>query len=182
MRTWVVVLVLVLARVAHADDVRLHAEVDPQPFILGGYGGQIGARVGHVRGAVASFSLDVPDVIAQLGGNDGFHQHLRPSGALYGLYYLSDRSGWAFGGSLRLLRWEYTYDGDPGHADTWELSPEAIAAYQWHPTASGFYVQPWATVATTVYRHGDPRIDGHRYDPLPIQLFATVNLGWDLTL
>ena len=173
-------ILLALAGAVRADDLRFHAEIDPQPFILGGYGGQVGVRYDHLRAAVASFALDEPDAIAQLGGNDHFHVELRPSGAFYVLYYLGDRSSWAFGGSMRLLRFEYTYDGDPALAHTWELSPEAIAAYKWQPTSTGFYLQPWATISTTLYRHGDTQVGTHHYDPLPIGLFATVNIGWEL--
>ena len=121
-------------------------------------------------------------MIAQLGGNDGFHQHVRHSNALYVLYFLDEGSGFAFGGSMRLLRLSFTFDGETGAAKTWELGPEAIAAYKWQPTDYGFYVMPWVAVGVTLYHHGDPTVGAHTYDPLPVNLFATMNVGWDFWL
>ena len=114
MRAALVVWLMLATSAARAEDnadIRVHLEIDPQPFILGGYGIQPGVRVGHLRAALGNFRLDVPDLITELGGNEGFHQSLRHSNALYILYFLDDRSGFAFGGSLRLLRLTFTRDG-----------------------------------------------------------------------
>jgi hypothetical protein len=170
------------ARAEDKADVRLHLEIDPQPFILGGYGIQPGVRYNHLRAALGNFRLDVPDMIAQLGGNDGFHQHVRHSNALYILYFLDEGSGFAFGGSLRLLRLSYTRDGETETAKTWELGPEAIAGYKWQPTDYGFYVMPWVAAGVTLYRSGDATVAGRTYEPLPVNVFATVNVGWDFWL
>ena len=179
-------------KTAPDETVRLHAEVDPLPFVRGGYGGQLGVRPlrlanGRLRFALASFALDVPDFAVQLGGNDGFHIRVRPSAALYVLYYLSSsRNGFAVGGSLRYLRLRTTHDDVFGaHDDTSELSPEAIVAYKWHPTRYGFYVQPWFGLSATLWRShdakvGDSAVGDRTYDPLPVQAFFTVNLGWEL--
>ena len=174
---------------ASADEPhRLHVEVDPLPFALGGYGGQIGYRAAalpRLRVAVASFALDVPDAVAQLDDdNDRFHVRVRPSGAIYFLYFLSGaRGGWVAGGSVRSLRLEYTHDDAPG-AETRlvELSVEAIAGYKWHPWDAGFYLQPWVTVARTLTRSDDAVVEGREYQQMFLQLFATVNLGWELAL
>lgn len=179
---------------ARADDappgeaVRLHAELDPLTFANGGYGGQIGIRhpaLHGVRLAIASFSLHVPDPLAQVGGNDGFDLRVRPSAALYALYYLRTpgRDGFAVGTSLRYLRLRYEHDDVPGaRADTSELSPEAIVGYQWHPFHNGFYLQPWLALGVTVVRSGEPTVGSHRYEPLPVQPFFTVNIGWEQRL
>ncbi len=182
-------LVLLAAGAAAADEPhRLHAEVDPLPFILGGYGGQIGFRAAQaprLRFAVASFALDVPDLVAQLDSdNDGFHIRVRPSGAFYCLYYLTGtRGGWVAGGSLRYLRLEYSHDDVPdAETDIGELSVEAIAGYKWHPWDAGFYLQPWVTVARALARSDDAVVGDHSYQQMFVQLFATVNLGWELPL
>lgn len=175
--------ILLASSIARAEpDIRLHLEVDPQPFILGGYGIQPGIRYNHLRAGLGNFRLDVPDAITELGGNDGFHQQVRHSNALYILYFLGDRSGFAFGGSLRLLRVTFTRDGETDEAKTWQFGPEAIAGYKWHPTSYGFYVMPWVAVGVTLHESGDPTVAGRTYDPLPLNLFATVNLGWEFRL
>ncbi len=167
----------------------LHAEVDPLPFLTGGYGGQIGVRppgLGGVRLAVASFALDVPDIVAQFGDNDGFTVRVRPSAAVYALYYLEDggADGPAFGVALRYLRLRYRHVDEPGLAEVRELSPEAIVAYQWHPAraraARGFYLQAWFGLSVTALRDGERVVGSQRYDALPVQPFFTVNLGWEL--
>ena len=170
------------------EAVRIHAELDPLTFANAGYGGQIGIRHPALRGvrlAIASFSLHVPDLIAQIGENDGFDLRVRPSGAFYALYYLraAGRDGLAVGASVRYLRLRYEHDDVPGqHADVSELSPEAIIGYQWHPFHNGFYLQPWLALGVTLLRSGEPTVGDKRYDALPIQPFFTVNIGWEQAL
>lgn len=173
---------------ARADDVTVHVELDPLPFANGGYGAQVGLRhpaLAGVRLAVASFSLHVPDPIAQLGGNDGFDLRVRPSAALYALYYRAapGHDGLALGVSLRYLRVRYQHDDAAGgQVEVCEVSPEAIVGYQWHPWRNGFYLQPWLALGVTVHRDRAARVGGHTYAPLPVSPFATVNLGWERRL
>jgi len=184
MRT-VVLTLLVLAGTARAEErIYLHAELDPLTFVNGGYGGQLGVRFEHLRFALASFSLHVPDVISQLG-NAGFDERVQPSGALYALYYphAAGHDGFAFGGSVRLLRIEYHHDDVPGgDAHVTELSPEAIVGYQWHPFHNGFYLQPWLALGVTAWRNHAGVVGAHTYDELPVSPFFTVNLGWEHAL
>lgn len=174
------VISLLLVGGAARADILLHAELDPLTFANRGYGAQVGVRVDHLRFALASFSLHVPDVISQIG-NAKFDERVQPSGALYALYYLHapGRDGFAFGGSLRLLRIAYQHDNEPGAAHVTELSPEAIIGYQWHPFHNGFYLQPWLALGVTLWRNHDPVLNGHTYDELPVSPFFTVNIGWE---
>jgi hypothetical protein len=179
-----------VASPAFADEppTLVHAELDPLTFINSGYGAQIGIRhpaLHGVRLAIASFSLDVPDVVGQLGGNDGFHVRVRPSGAIYALYYFNpaSRDGFAVGGSVRLLRYEYEHDDFPGQiAHVTEISPELIGGYQWHPFHNGFYLQPWVAFGVALYHSASPIVGTHTYQELPVSPFATVNVGWELSL
>ena len=176
-------LVAALATGAAADPPQLHVEADPLPLIRGGYVLQVGVRPAGSpwRIAVASFALDVPDPAVQVGGNDGFHLRVRPSAAIYVLRYFPGRDGWLVGGALRYLRLRYTHDDAPGaRGDLSTVSPELIAGYHWHPTRAGFYVQPWVGLAVLAWTSADAAVDGRAYDGLPIQPFATVNLGWEL--
>jgi len=187
-------LLVATASTAAAEAPLVHAEVDPLTFALRGYGGQIGLRHPALRGvrlAVASFALDVPDVIERHDGNAGWDKRVRPSAALYALYYTAapGHDGFALGASLRYLRPRYINldgDGPAGaplpHADVEELSPELIVGYQWHPFDGVFYVQPWAALGITAWRRGEPRVDGWVYDEPTVSPFFTVNLGWELGL
>jgi hypothetical protein len=179
-------LAVLLAGTAHADDrTYLHVELDPLTFANAGYGAQLGVRLPPLHGvrlAIASFSLHVPDAIAQLGGNDGFDERVQPSGAVYALYYLRTpgEDGLAVGGSVRLLRVRYRHDDVPDLEDhVTEVSPEAIVGYQWHPFHDGFYVQPWLALGVTVWRDHDARVGDHAFTELPVSPFFTVNLGWE---
>ncbi len=171
---------------AAADQLGVHAEVDPLPFVLSGYGGQIGLRpvgLGGVRFAFASFSLDAPDPVVQLGGNNGFHARVLPSAALYVLYYPTPtEDGWAFGGAMRYLRLRYSHDNVAGSLDVAELSPELIGGYQWHPLKSGLYLQPWLGLSATLWRNQPAVLGDVEYSPLPVQAFATVNIGFETAL
>lgn len=189
-RALAVVLGLASSSVARADDAKpapwlVSAEVDPFPFATRGYGMQIGVRppaLGGIRIALASFLVNVPEPVAELNGNDGFDVTVRPSAALYVLRYFAPpgRDGLAVGGALRYLRFWYRHDDVPGaEAFTSELSPEAIVAYQWHPFGGGFYLQPWAGLSFTAVRSGERVVGGKTYDPLVVQPFFTVNIGWE---
>jgi len=177
-----------LAPAARADDTLVHGELDPLTFANRGYGGQIGIRhpaLHGVRIAIASFSLHVPDVLSQLGGNDGFDLRVRPSGAIYVLYYLEPpgHDGLSFGGSLQYLRLSYGHDSAPGeHVDVAEVSPQAIVGYQWHPFHGGLYLQPWLALGVALTHDGDAVVGGHRYSELPISPFFTVNIGYEHAL
>ncbi|HEY4183177.1 MAG TPA: hypothetical protein VGM90_40415 [Kofleriaceae bacterium] len=178
---WCLISPLLLVGTVHADPVLLHAEVDPLTFANGGYGGQVGVRVDHLRFAIASFSLHVPDIVSQIG-NDGFDERVRPSGAIYGLYYprAAGRDGFAFGASVRLLRIRYEHDDVLDMEDhVTEVSPEAIVGYQWHPFHNGFYLQPWLALGVTVWRNHPGTVGTYSYDELPISPFFTVNIGWE---
>ncbi len=180
------VAIALVAGTARADDqTLLHAELDPLTFAnQPGYGGQIGVRhpaLHGVRIAIASFALHVPDVLSGLLGNDGVDQRVRPSGAIYGLYYVGPpgKDGLAIGASLRYLRIRYELESDPAmRIDVSELSPEVIAGYQWHPLDGRFYVQPWFALGVTVWRS---RGLGFAYEP-PVSPFFTVNVGYELAL
>jgi hypothetical protein len=183
----VLVSLWLIASPALADEPRtyVHGEVDPLTFANSGYGGQLGIRLpalDGVRVAIASFSLHVPDLVSQLGGNDGFHVRVRPSGALYVLYYFAPagHDGVALGGSVRYLRIEYDHDSAPGvTANVSEISPEAIIGYQWHPFHNGFYLQPWLALGVAL-SHSAPAVVGtHTYNEAPVSPFATVNIGWE---
>jgi hypothetical protein len=181
----IVLAILLAPALARADEPLVHAELDPLTFANRGYGAQIGIRHPALRGvrlAIASFSLHVPDPIAQIG-NAGFDERVRPSGAIYALYYFASPShdGFAAGASIRYLRIRYAQDDEPGlSADVSQISPEAIVAYQWHPFHNGFYLQPWFALGVTLWSSGDGVVGGHRYDPLPVSPFFTVNIGYEL--
>lgn len=189
-KTWPCVgMLLVLTGSSAADESpnsahRVHLELDPLPFALGGHGVQIGwrpAQLPELRIALANFALGIPDSVAQIdSANDGFGLDVRPTPALFVHYLRGPRSGFAIGGSLRYLRLRYSR-GDTT-ADTEEVSLEAIAGYRWFPSSSGFYVHPWLGLSRALRTSGRAEIDGVTYSSPPVQPFATVNLGWELSL
>jgi len=172
-----------VAPTANAEPTRFHVEADPLPFVMSGYGVQVGVAPGALNGwrfGLGNFSLEVPDFVAQLNNdNDGFHLKVRRSHALYGLYFFDGLRGWCVGGSLRYLRLEYTHDATPGErARVGEFSVEAIAGYKWHPVKNGFYVMPWFAVAKPLFTRGTAQVGSSTYQTDFVQLFATANLGW----
>ena len=140
------------------------------------------AALRGVRLSIASFSVDVPDFLAELGGNDGFHLDVRPlSGGIYALYYFAPpgHDGLTVGASVRYLRLRFSHDDESASTDVRQISPEAIVGYQWHPFANGFYVQPWLALGVVAWRSGDATVGTHAYDEMPISVFFTANLGYE---
>lgn len=174
---------LLVGTTTHAAELRPHVEVDPLPFVRHGYGAQVGVRPSALRGvrlAVASFMLDVPDLVTRFGGNDGFHARVRPSGALYALYYPYPHDSVAVGVSIRYLRLTYTHDERPDlEATVSQISPELVVGFQWHPTSLGFYVQPWMGLGVVAWQSKEVVVGARTYTALPISPFFTVNLGWE---
>lgn len=167
---------------AEEESLTLHAELDPLPFIQGGYGIQIGfahAALPGWRFGLGNFSLDVPDAAVQLNSdNDGFHIRVRNSRALYGLHFFSGLKGWCVGGSLRMLRQQFTHDDAAGESrSVREFSAEAIGGYKWHPLDSRFYLMPWAALAKTLHSESSVELAGKSFQPDFVQLFATMNIG-----
>lgn len=164
---------------------RFHLELDPQPFVLGGHGVQVGWRpkwLPELRIAIANFALDLPDAVAQFDDkNKGFHLSVLPTPALFvhAIY-----KGFLLGGSLRYLRLEYTHDDFAGElSTTQDISLEVIGGYRWFPTTNlGFYVHPWLGLSTSLHQSGSKQVGDRSYKELPIQPFFTVNLGWELAL
>jgi hypothetical protein len=169
---------------APAPTSSVHAEIDPFPFATGRWGVQVGARPAALRGlrlSIASFSVDVPDFLAELGGNEGFHLDVRPlSGGIYALYYFAPpgEDGLTIGGSVRYLRLRFSHD-DGGSIDIRQVSPEAIVGYQWHPFDNGFYVQPWLALGVVAWRSGEATVGTHTYDEMPVSVFFTANVGYE---
>lgn len=179
----VVIGFLLAATPASARDLRVHVEADPLPFILGGYGLQVGLAHKAIPGwrlGLGNFSLDVPDIAAQLNSdNEGFHLRVRRSHALYGLHFFSGLRGWCVGGSMRYLRLEYTHDDSPGeHVRVGEFSVEAIGGYKWHPADNGFYLMPWVAIAKPIIATGDAELGTNAYQTDFVQLFMTANIGY----
>ena len=177
-------LAIALAGTARADTL-LHAELDPLTFSnQPGYGGQIGIRhpaLHGVRIAIASFALHVPDFLGHILNGEDIDQRVRPSGAIYGLYYFKGpgHDGLAVGASIRYLRIHYELESDSAmDLDISEISPELIAGYQWHPLHNGFYLQPWFALGVTVWRDKSLGF----VDEPPVSPFFTVNIGYELSL
>ncbi len=168
---------------AQSEELSLHVEVDPLPFILGGYGIQLGVAHTALPGwrlGLGNFSLDVPDMATQLNSdNEGFHLRVRHSHALYLLRFLSGLDGWCIGGSVRILRQRFTHDDAPADSLTIrEYSVEAIAGYKWHPASNGFYLMPWVALAKPLVASDSVQLAGQDYNVDFVQLFGTVNVGW----
>jgi hypothetical protein len=189
------IVIALAAGVAHADDrTVLDVEIDPFPFATLRYGVQVGVRapaLAGVRLSVASFSVDVPDLLAESLYGEGTHLDVRPgSGAIYALYYFrkAGEDGFCVGASMRYLRIRSTHDDAPGEVvRLFELSPEAIVGYQWHPFRNGFYVQPWLALGVTIYTrgttaYGDPQNAPVVFDEPPVSPFFTVNIGYEHSL
>jgi hypothetical protein len=179
-------LVSLLSSTARADpSSSVDIEIDPFPFATGRWGVQVGARPAPLKGlrlSIASFSVDVPDFLAELGGNEGFHLDVRPlSGGIYGLYYFAPpgENSFTVGASVRYLRLRYSHDDETTSTNVRQVSPEAIVGYQWHPFHNGFYVQPWLALGVVLWRSGEPTVGAHTYDEMPISVFFTANVGYE---
>ena len=171
--------VLAFTATAHADTFpRLSAETDPSLFALDGYGFSLGASAApHWHLQVTEFAAN----LYKIATPDGWHARMRNGTFFWVRYYARpDNEGWFVGSALAAIDWRYTRGDTPGAAEQDQFAVMPFAGYRWFPTASGFYVLPWAGVALPFHTVGDATLGTMTYESkFPVFPLAAVHLGWE---
>jgi len=157
--------------------VGLSLEIDPVPFMAGGYSVGLGWRLDHLRLSVHAYAADVPSAVVP----HGFDARIRYGLAIRGQLYLEGGArGWFAGAELGPTSLRYTRSGTAGAARVDHLSFTPTAGYRWFPWGGGLYLMPAAGVEMPLVSRGDSTLGG---EPLPSRRatpLAAFHVGWEI--
>ncbi len=179
----VTTLLAAVGTVAAAEPVNtLHFSVgtDALPWVSHGYSAMVAVEgaTTPLRVTAEIWSLEFPSAIVELNPeNAGEGWARRATGlSLYFDWHFTE--AWHAGlivGGLRSRVWRQDHDGSSHF-----MSYEALArgGYRWLPFDElGLYLNPWVAAGPIVAVGGDSLGD-QVFDELPIQILATLHLGW----
>ena len=162
---------------ARAEGLGFSAEIDPLPFLAGGYSVGLGWRLDRLRLSAHAFAADVPSFALP----SGFRAHIQSGYALRAQLYLSPRArGWFAGAEIGPTSIRYTKIGGEGVARVDHLSFTPTAGLRWFPSGEGLYFMPAVGVELPLRTRGDETLGGK---PVPAQRatpIAALHLGWEL--
>lgn len=162
---------------ASADPTRPGAwsvEVDPLPFVSGGYSVAVGWQTAHLRVSANAFAANLPSFAVQ----DGWTGRVRAAGALR-LQLYPDRRSRGFFGAVQLGPVASRFTSSSGAiADAYQLVLTPSVGYRWFPWDGrlGLYLMPAVGVGLAV----GTWTEGSAYPAPTVTAQAALHLGWEL--
>lgn len=193
MKTLVTIILMALSMgvYAQADSTTctykktLSVEIDPAPFILGGYSFSLKyspKNMEHWSFMASVYSSRFPDKMMSTENYEkGFRdQKMNPSSAVFVDYYLkNNRKGLHFGPSV------FWYNKEIGHKEYSETTkfnsiyPNVRLGYLFNLCKSEkFYINPWMNVGHEFIIGNSNKIQGNSYKPSAVSYIIAVHLGY----
>ena len=149
-------------------------EVDPLPFVAGGYSVAAGWQTAHVRLSANAFAANLPSFSVQ----EGWTGRVRAAGALRLQLYPDARDRGLFG-AVQLGPVASRFTSSTGAvADAYQLVVTPSIGYRWFPWDGrlGLYLMPAAGVglALATWSEGVP------YSAPRVTAQAALHVGWEL--
>ena len=161
----------------------LTVATDLSPWLLSGFSAIVGyepAGAPAWRVSAELWSMSLPSFaieLAEQNVGEGWSHHVSVAGALTLDRAIAD-TGWRVGGLVNVMRARV----DRGTAAQAELTVAEVlvrGGYRWLPLGQhGPSIEPWLGVGPQVAATTLPVVDGQRYALAPVQLIATVHIGW----
>jgi hypothetical protein len=162
-------------------------EVDPAPFILGGYSFSLkysSDRFKHLTFMGSVYRSEFPDnMMSNKNYENGFRNlKINTSTAFFADYFIkSNRTGFHFGPSV------FYYCKSVGSNSTDEVAnfksvyPNIRAGYVFKPFKNnGFYINPWFNVGKEFVIGNNNSIDNTEFVPDKISYIVAIHLGYQL--
>jgi len=137
----------------------------------------------HWRFGAGGFFTGVPGVFVDLDGRNAHEGwNVRPRGILgfVDWYPSSGAPGFYVGAYFGYVAIRYTRDAMAGAATIDHVSFEPHVGYQWFPSSTGFYVQPWLGVAILAKTGGDSAVGDQTYAERSLVPLYGLNVGYEL--
>jgi hypothetical protein len=164
-------------------------ELDPAPFIFGGY--SVSAKFSpkcaeHFTLMGSVYSSRLPDALMSVSNTDkGFKDvKIETSFALFADYFLDeDRTGLHFGPSV------FLYSKSVGKKETYDrarfksIYPNVRVGYLYQPFETvGLYINPWINFGTEIMLDENGRIGTTEFEPNAISYVAAIHVGYQINL
>lgn len=163
-------------------------EVDPAPFILGGYSFSIKyspARAAHFAFMGSFYSSPMPDkMMAKTNRDAGFeNQKIEPSYALFADYFFrNNREGLHIGPSVFYYNKTVEMRGISETADFSSIYPNVRVGYMIRPFKNaGLYVDPWLNFGKEFKINGQDRLESAKYKLNDVSYIVALHIGYRFT-
>lgn len=163
----------------------LSIEVDPTPFIFGGYSFSLKYSPvcnNHVSIMGSVYSSSLPDKLLSKENYDKDFRDvkLNTSYALFADYFLkSNHTGFHFGPSAFFYSKTVGLNESTSILDFKSVYPNIRVGYVYKPFAkSGFYLNPWFNVGKEFIVDGSSIIEGKHYSTGGISYIVAIHLGY----
>jgi len=166
----------------------LSIELDPAPFILGGYSVSLKYSPGkltHITFMGSVYSSKFPDKMMEKSNFEKGFRNLKinTSYAFFADYFIKpDRSGFHFGPSVFLYSKSIGTTSSADVANFKSIYPNIRAGYVYKPfKKAGFYINPWFNIGKEFALDNNNGIDGRKYSAGPISYIIAIHFGYQVT-
>lgn len=167
---------------------QLSLEVDPAPFILGGYSFSLKfspQKLEHFSLMASVYSSEFPDkMMGKENYENGFRDlKIETSYALFTDYYLKgNQTGFHFGPSVFLYSKSVGEDESIQRTNFKSIYPNIRIGYLYKPFRnSGFYLNPWFNFGKEIMLDENNSIDEKEYKPDDFSYIFAIHLGYSVS-
>jgi len=165
----------------------LSFELDPAPFILGGYSFSLkfsAQKLSHFTFMGSVYSSKFPDRMMDKHNSENGYRNMKinTSLAFFTDYFIkSDRSGFHFGPSVFLYSKtvESIYSSEVTNFNS--LYPNVRLGYVYRPfIKSGFYINPWFNLGKEFILDNNNSVEGKKFSTKSISYVVALHLGYQI--
>lgn len=196
MKTLNIILLLIICFNANAQNDStisrsknyLSIELDPAPFILGGYSFSMKyspRKLTHFTFIGSVYSSKFPDkMMSKPNFEKGFrNMKLNTSYAFFADYFIRhDRRGFHFGPSAFLYSKSVGSNSSADVANFKSIYPNIRLGYMYKPfKKSGFYINPWFNLGKEFALDNNNSIEGNEFSSNAISYIIAIHFGYQIT-
>lgn len=163
-------------------------EVDPAPFILGGYSFSLKyspEELSKTAFMVSIYSSDFPNSMMNKVNKERMWTNLRleTSYAIFADFFLeNDKRGFYFGPSIFLYNKSVELSSVNERTKFFTLYPNIRAGYVWYPFKNlNLYLNPWLNFGTEINLDNKNELNGTTFIPNKFYYIAAVHMGYSLS-
>lgn len=165
----------------------LAVEIDPAPFILGGYSVSLkysDKNLPHLTFMGSVYSSEFPDKMMNKANAEKGWTNLKmeTSYAVFADYFIrKDRKGLHFGPSAFLYNKTVGLNGNSERIRFQSIYPNLRIGYVYQPfKKADFYINPWLNFGKEIIAGGKTSIGETKFSPAKCQYILAVHLGYYL--
>ncbi len=166
----------------------ISVEIDPTPFIFGGYSFSLKyspAANSHLSFMGSVYSSELPDnLLSKENYDNGFRDvKLNTCYAFFADYFLrSNRTGFHFGPSAFYYSKTIGMEETNSKMNFKSIYPNVRVGYLFHPfCGKGFYLNPWVNFGKEIIVDGDESLSGINYSTKGMSYIVAIHLGYRVT-